>query len=371
MVMNNIPEIEYAIQESDMTPEQLNFYNIVENSLSKGEFIEVENNDWYIELYIQKLINNLDCSSDLEKVRDELLHIDKLYPTNDNFFISAKDYSNECLIGLKRYDDFLKFSVVPEICDYGMNVVYELRLNVQKLLGLSADPLDIYRLQMPKNSKLIKDNQEKYKEYLIAVYNEYASKYGGWFTLIENRFEHIISISNYQILNSYILPGNFEKPAFDFKIVNYSMLVFGIDGLNSILRPLNTKVENLLRKEHGMKPKDVAWFMETYLFEQLQKEFSETEVIQHGKPFWLGKQHFDIWIPEWKIAIEFHGPQHFDPVEIWGGEKALEATKLRDQKKINLSIENGVELIIVRNNDFENPIERIRKILESRKDSNI
>lgn len=363
--MDIIPEIDYSLPEEEMMPEQLEFYNEVENSLNKGNFIEVGINDWYIDLYIHKYLHNVKELSDIEEIRNKLLHIDSLYPVS-KYAISAKQFADECLIALKRYDEYLVNSQNNDVTDDYPDISSELRLNVQKLLGIPADALDIYRLQKHKQSNLIQENPEKFKEYLYWVYTEYSQKHGGWFNLIENKFIHIISIMNFELLNSFLLPRKYKYPFLEFKTINYAILAFGADGLNSILRPLNTKAENLLRKDFGMKPKEVAWFMETYLFERIQQEFPDTEVIQHGKPVWLEKQHYDIWLPEWKIAVEFHGPQHFEPIAIWGGEVALKDTKIRDQRKISLSIENGVELIITSNQEFGDPIAQIKQIIKNK-----
>jgi hypothetical protein len=43
--------------------------------------------------------------------------------------------------------------------------------------------------------------------------------------------------------------------------------------------------------------------------------------------------HFDVWMPELKIAIEYHGPQHFEAMKHFGGAEALEATHNRDALK--------------------------------------
>jgi hypothetical protein len=68
-------------------------------------------------------------------------------------------------------------------------------------------------------------------------------------------------------------------------------------------------------------------------------------VIHHGRPKWLGRQHFDVWIPEINVAIEFNGLQHNKPVEFFGGAEGLIATKKRDEKKRILAAYNGVRLI--------------------------
>ena len=70
---------------------------------------------------------------------------------------------------------------------------------------------------------------------------------------------------------------------------------------------------------------------ETELYYLLKDNLSTEEIIHHGKPKWLGRQHVDIWFPKRKIGIEYQGIQHDQPVEYFGGEegykKAYEAAK--------------------------------------------
>jgi hypothetical protein len=75
--------------------------------------------------------------------------------------------------------------------------------------------------------------------------------------------------------------------------------------------------------------------------------FPELLVIHHGKPDWLGRMHLDIWIPDLKIAIEYHGLQHFEEMKHFGGAESLEATKKRDALKRSACAREGVRLFEV------------------------
>ena len=60
---------------------------------------------------------------------------------------------------------------------------------------------------------------------------------------------------------------------------------------------------------------------------------------------WLGNQSLDIYISEQKIAIEYQGRQHFEPIDYFGGEAALYNNKRRDNEKRIKCNENGVILL--------------------------
>jgi hypothetical protein len=105
-----------------------------------------------------------------------------------------------------------------------------------------------------------------------------------------------------------------------------------------------------------------GWISETKLYYQIKNYFDEHVVLQHLKPKWLGRQHFDIYFPFLNIAIEYQGRQHFESIEYFGGENAFKKNQERDNRKRKLSIENGCKLIYVENGyDFSELIEEIKR----------
>ena len=60
---------------------------------------------------------------------------------------------------------------------------------------------------------------------------------------------------------------------------------------------------------------------------------------------WLDKQSLDFYLPDYNIAIECQGSQHFEPNEYFGGEKAFNKQIERDIRKKQLCHENNVKLL--------------------------
>lgn len=60
-----------------------------------------------------------------------------------------------------------------------------------------------------------------------------------------------------------------------------------------------------------------------------------TEYIREYKFDELGQKRFDFYLPELNAVIEYDGEQHFEPVELWGGEENLkkvqESDKIKDE----------------------------------------
>lgn len=53
----------------------------------------------------------------------------------------------------------------------------------------------------------------------------------------------------------------------------------------------------------------------------------------------------DFYLPDYNIAIECQGRQHFEPVIDFGGEKTFKESLYRDEKKLILCKSNGVKLL--------------------------
>ena len=124
------------------------------------------------------------------------------------------------------------------------------------------------------------------------------------------------------------------------------------------------EAENELRKNIGAKQIGESWISETELYYKIKCAFPDLKVIHHGKPDWLGRQHFDIWIPEIRCALEYQGVQHDKPINFFGGEIGHKNNLIRDSKKRQKSIENNVFLIEVRPNyDFEKIVLEIKSCI--------
>jgi hypothetical protein len=106
--------------------------------------------------------------------------------------------------------------------------------------------------------------------------------------------------------------------------------------------------ENTVREEMGIPRVGEGWIAETELYYRLKEKLGDTTVVHHARPEWLCRQHLDIFVPKYSVALEFQGAQHDRPVEYFGGEKAFLATKHRDEQKRKLCLENGVRLLEVR-----------------------
>lgn len=105
--------------------------------------------------------------------------------------------------------------------------------------------------------------------------------------------------------------------------------------------------ENFLRISYGSKKVGEGWISETELYYKLKTYFKDHVVLQHASPEWLGRQHLDIYLPELKIAIEYQGKQHSEPITFFGGVEGHQKTIERDERKKKLCAENDCLLLFV------------------------
>ena len=103
--------------------------------------------------------------------------------------------------------------------------------------------------------------------------------------------------------------------------------------------------ENIIRDRLGVPRIGEGWVSQTHLFHTIRAIYSDYIVEREASPEWLDRQRFDIYLPELKIAVEYQGKQHFEGVEYFGGQEALQATQERDKLKKEKAKKNGAILI--------------------------
>lgn len=122
-------------------------------------------------------------------------------------------------------------------------------------------------------------------------------------------------------------------------------------------------IENMTRQEFGVRKVGDAWVSETILYNIVCRIFPDSEVLRHDRPEWLGGLELDIYLPKLNVAVEYQGQQHFHPVKVWGGTKALELVRARDALKAKLCHERKVHLVLI---DYTEPLaeEHVRAVLK-------
>lgn len=82
---------------------------------------------------------------------------------------------------------------------------------------------------------------------------------------------------------------------------------------------------------------------ESRLFRLLEKKYKNINRQYYNKEF-FGKKTLDIFLPEYKIAIEYQGEQHFKPIKMFGGYNGFLNLSRRDIEKYKECKNNGIKL---------------------------
>ena len=112
------------------------------------------------------------------------------------------------------------------------------------------------------------------------------------------------------------------------------------EGYSVPWRLERTKIRTRLTAEGVIKPR---WKHELDLFHAVRKAHPDT--LYQYRPGWLGRQSLDLYIPSLETAIEYQGIQHYQSVDFFGGQEALDQRQALDRAKRDLCRENGVRLI--------------------------
>ena len=83
------------------------------------------------------------------------------------------------------------------------------------------------------------------------------------------------------------------------------------------------------------------------LEEEIEKTLINNNISFKHKthPKWLGKLELDFYLPEYNIAIECQGRQHYEAIDYFGGASKFDYTKKCDAHKQQLCKKNGVKLL--------------------------
>lgn len=76
------------------------------------------------------------------------------------------------------------------------------------------------------------------------------------------------------------------------------------------------------------------------------------------------QQYLDFYLPEYNIAIECQGKQHFKPVKYFGGKNSFLKQVERDKRKNKLCKENGIDILFFSKEDYPGMITNLNDLKE-------
>lgn len=73
----------------------------------------------------------------------------------------------------------------------------------------------------------------------------------------------------------------------------------------------------------------------------------------------MGRQSLDFYLPDYNVAIECQGMQHFEEIEHFGGKQGFDECIKRDNLKKDLCAKHNIKLLYYANYEYNFPYEVI------------
>lgn len=276
------------------------------------------------------------------ELRKQLLRIRKgevcfIYKKADDFNFWVKEYYSKKAKNIKVIENILKD-------DETIN--YKVLFNIEDIDYI----FNTYVLNSYNNYIAIKN----------CPLNEILDIVSEGFYYNTFKIHNIDMIEHYKIFEEIMKTWNLSKEATILKlrkkylnenqqqniladiICSYYRIKYFDNSMTAIERAYETRdkvIREILNLRENTNLKNVS---ELTLYKLIRDEFNDA--IYQYKNSWLGKQSLDIYIPSKKIAIEYQGQQHYQPVDIFGGKSAFKHQQELDNQKRNLCKNNDVKL---------------------------
>lgn len=102
---------------------------------------------------------------------------------------------------------------------------------------------------------------------------------------------------------------------------------------------------NHINQQNGCPKCNISRLEESVEIELIKNSIKYIHIANKDNFKWLGRQSLDFYLPDYNIAIECQGIQHFEPVKQYGGNKRLKQQMESDKRKFELCCKNGIKIL--------------------------
>ena len=161
------------------------------------------------------------------------------------------------------------------------------------------------------------------------------------------------------------------KEKFGENFIDYSLVNYINRNTDIVLKCKKCDKEFSINPHNHLKRGDGCPFckiskLEKDVYNRLIKE--EIKFEMHKRFDWMssGKSHksLDFYLPDYNIAIECQGMQHFNPIDFFGGEKVFEKQVKNDKLKYETCKENGIDILYYSDVKEKNVYTNLDKLLK-------
>lgn len=331
---NGDPQFKYGLE---LAGQQQAFYTALKAALLKGETPPLYGNDSYAHHFAQEMVEatTLDQQPSLVDMWARLVDA---YEDNKSWSYICESYLLLLTIN-GRFAEVL--DVISRISD-PERLYVDIQFNAYRELALPIPGRLLLPFKSIDTDSYSRANPDLFVHSMDIVVNESGSINQMLFSRPrrgEFRNVEVFSVETYHIYH-----GHNANEVLGYKLFSVAER---LKGMQPTINEWARNAMNRVREELGIPRIGEGWVSETELYRSLRCAFPDLSVLQHGRPEWLKPQHLDVWIPDLRVGVEFHGPQHFAPVEFFGGEDVFGQTVIRDERKKRLCSENDVTLLVI------------------------
>ena len=315
--------------------ENILFLKYWKSEFENGNYVDIEDNYVYIYSYVYELTRKFK-KKDSEDYIKKLEKLGSIFLTVPDLAHVIYSYLSDAYIVIKDFDNAWRC----KRCSKWMRVddIYHFKsLCTDKLI----DGIDVYK-SLASRKGLTSYGLEHSVEIMEEVTRNLVEfQKNCKINFVADRIDK--SMLDKKLTSHLLFPGTANQ----FSIRVTYLDSNDIDPVYEEFKVLVRNAENTIRTQANMPKVGEGWISETELYYRVKEYFQTELVINHGRPTWLERQHFDVYFPERNIAIEYQGDQHLRPIDFFGGIEAFEASKKRDERKKELAEKNGCKLIYV------------------------
>lgn len=230
-------------------------------------------------------------------------------------------------------------------------IVYELTYNGMKGIAVT-------RTTNPLPNSMGRTLIKEYENYHLRSYNAFSFD-GYWSKCMSLLLEEAKKNKWENVKRNNLGNRSLLAEKVDYYVVP---IMLKDTSLRSILDMQKEVLSNALNDKYNGYERfkydivDYKWKSEELMYECVKKVFKNKRVIHQYRPYFLhtssGQLSYDVFVCGLNIAFEYQGKQHFEPVEIFGGEENFKKQQQRDEIKKKLSEKNNIKLIYI--NYWEN-----------------
>lgn len=160
---------------------QRSFYDELCRALDRGRALDVGGNISYLFLYAYRVLEACRAQG-FEGTAERLDQLRNLYPHEPKFAEGCRLWSLDCLLGMKKYDEYLAGTELTETEDIFRKATHpgNLRCNVARLAGKPANAVDLVRISGFRASKFTRGYPHEFRAVLAEHVAEEAERNGDW-----------------------------------------------------------------------------------------------------------------------------------------------------------------------------------------------